>query len=54
MQRMSDPQMVEAFMRSSTSPWPSSGTGAARSSTVLLPGKYAPVIMRLVIVQSSR
>jgi hypothetical protein len=39
MQRMSDPQMVEAFMRSSTSPCPGSGTATSRSSTVLLPGK---------------
>src|ERR1035438_9013533 len=34
--------MVDAFMRSSTSPWPGTGTATSFSSTVLLPGKYAP------------
>ena len=33
------PQMVEAFMRSRTSPWPGSGPETSRSSTVLLPGR---------------
>src|ERR1019366_9588570 len=42
MQRMSEPQMVDAFMRSSTSPWPGAGTATSFSSTVLLPGRYAP------------
>src|ERR1035437_9246924 len=42
MQRMSEPQMVEAFMRSSTSPWPGAGTATSFSSTVLLPGRNAP------------
>src|ERR1035441_3465552 len=42
MQRMSEPQMVDAFMRSSTSPWPGTGTATSLSSTVLLPGRYAP------------
>src|ERR1035441_1723931 len=42
MQRMSEPQMVDAFMRSSTSPWPGTGTSTSFSSTVLLPGRYAP------------
>src|ERR1035437_10306734 len=44
MQRMSEPQMVEAFMRSSTSPWPGTGTATSFSSTVQLPGRYAPFI----------
>jgi hypothetical protein len=38
---MSDPQIVDAFMRSSTSPCPGSGTAASRKAVVLLPGKYA-------------
>src|ERR1035438_10580977 len=42
MQRMSEPQIVDAFMRSSTSPWPGTGTSTSFSSTVLLPGRYAP------------
>ena len=32
-------------MRSSTSPWPGSGTGTSRNSTVLLPGRNAPVML---------
>src|ERR1035441_4098626 len=42
MQRMSEPQMVDAFMRSSTSPWPGAGTATSCNSTVLLPGRNAP------------
>src|ERR1039457_2901386 len=45
MQRMSEPQMVDAFIRSSTSPWPGTGTATSLSSTVLLPGRYAPVML---------
>src|ERR1039457_4241362 len=41
---MSEPQMVDAFMRSSTSPWPGTGTATSFTSTVLLPGRYAPFI----------
>jgi hypothetical protein len=44
MQRISEPQMVEAFTRIKTSPWPELGTGTARISTVLLPGKNAACI----------
>src|SRR5208337_5204313 len=41
MQRISEPQMVEAFTRIKISPWVGAGTGTVRISTVLLPGKNA-------------
>src|ERR1035438_9761769 len=44
MQRISEPQMVDAVMRSSTSPWPGAGTDTSFNSTVLLPGRNAPFI----------
>jgi hypothetical protein len=48
MQRISEPQIVEAFMRNSTSPWPGVGTGTVRISTVEFPGKYAAVIVSFI------
>src|SRR5579862_6897667 len=45
MQRMSEPQMVDAFMRRRTSPCPGTGTGTSRNSVVLLPGRKAPSIV---------
>jgi hypothetical protein len=44
MARMSDPQMVEDFMRSRTWPHPGSGTAYERISAVLFPGSTAPCI----------
>ena len=44
MQRMSDPQIVVLFVRTSTSPWSGTGTSNVRSSTVLFPGSTAPVM----------
>src|ERR1017187_1018233 len=41
MQRISEPQMVEALTWMSASPWPGTGTGTSRISTVLLPGRKA-------------
>ena len=37
--RMSDPQIVDAFIRIRTSPWPGTGTDTRRKSTVLSPGR---------------
>src|SRR5580658_4659245 len=48
MQRMSEPQMVEAFTRSKTSPWPGDGTGTVRNSTVEFPGRYAAVMVAFI------
>jgi hypothetical protein len=48
MQRISEPQMVEALMRSKTSPWPGTGTGTVRISTVELPGRNAAVIVSFI------
>src|ERR1700677_3354174 len=45
MQRMSEPQIVEAFIPNKTSPWPGAGTGTDRSSTVEFPGRYAAVMV---------
>src|SRR4051795_8783209 len=42
MARMSDPQMVEAFMASRTWPGPGSGSGRSRISVVELPGRKTP------------
>src|ERR1700752_2824715 len=42
MARMSEPQMVEARMASSTCPGPGSGSGSSRISVVELPGKKTP------------
>src|SRR5208283_2041030 len=53
MARMSEPQIVEAFMRRSTSPWPGSGTGTAFRTTVLLPGRNAPCIVVAIVNVSS-
>ena len=44
MQRMSEPQIVEAFVLTTTWPWPGFGMGNSFSSTVLLPGRIAPRI----------
>jgi hypothetical protein len=48
MQRISEPQMVEALTRNRTSPWPGVGTGTVRISTVELPGKNAAVIVSFI------
>src|ERR1700691_1105577 len=48
MQRMSEPQIVEAFTRSKASPWPGDGTGTVRNSTVEFPGRYAAVIVAFI------
>src|SRR3954454_5948178 len=42
MARMSDPQMVEAFMASRTWQGPGSGSGRSRISVVELPGRKTP------------
>jgi hypothetical protein len=47
---MSEPQMVEALTRSSTSTWPGCGTGTVRSSTVELPGRKAAVMVEVIFV----
>src|SRR5580658_9686340 len=52
MQRISEPQIVEAFTRSSTSPCRGTGTGTVRISTVLLPGRYAAVIVSFIVLLS--
>ena len=41
---MSEPQMVDDFVFTKTSPWPGVGTSNSFSSTVLLPGSIAPCI----------
>jgi hypothetical protein len=48
MQRISEPQMVDAFTRSRTSPYAGDGTGTVRISTVLSPGKNAAVIVEFI------
>src|ERR1035441_944843 len=48
MQRISEPQMVEAFTRKSTSPCPGAGTGTVRISTVELPGRNAAVMVSFI------
>jgi hypothetical protein len=45
MARMSLPQMELAFIWISTWPCPGLGTGTSRNSTVLLPGRMAPVMV---------
>src|SRR5271157_3378072 len=50
MHRISEPQIVDAFIRSSTSPWPGSGTATSFSTVVLSPGKYAPCIVVAIAV----
>jgi hypothetical protein len=52
MHRISEPQIVEAFTRSSTSPCPGTGTGTVRISTVLLPGRKAAVIVSFIALHS--
>jgi hypothetical protein len=47
---MSDPQMVEAFTRSNTSPWPALGTGTVRNSTVESPGRNAAVMVAFISI----
>src|SRR3954462_3113853 len=42
MARMSDPQMVDAFMASRTWPGPGSGFGRSRMSVLELPGRKTP------------
>src|ERR1700731_2430382 len=41
MQRISEPQIVEAFTLSKTSPCPGRGVGRVRRSTLRLPGRNA-------------
>src|ERR1019366_5805166 len=50
MQRRSEPQMVEDFIRSSTSPWPGSGTATCLRTVVLSPGRYAPSMVVSIVV----
>src|SRR5579863_8259917 len=52
MQRISEPQMVEAFTRSRTSPCPAVGTGVVRNSTVLSPGRNAAVMVSFISIYS--
>ena len=52
MQRISLPQMVEAIVFTSTWPWLGVGMGNSRSSTVLLPGKIAPIIVSAMNLSS--
>jgi hypothetical protein len=52
MQRMSEPQMVEAFTRIKTSPCPGLGTGTVRISTVLFPGRNAACIVFCMLLIS--
>src|SRR5512134_3357947 len=55
MQRMSEPQIVVLFVRTSTSPWPGVGTSKLRRSTVLFPGRTAPCIrVGLSLIGASR
>jgi hypothetical protein len=42
---MSLPQMVQAFIFTSTCPWPGLGMGTVLNSTVLFPGRYTPCIV---------
>src|SRR3954470_13331748 len=42
MARMSDPQMVDAFIASRTWPGPGSGSGRSRISVLELPGRKTP------------
>src|ERR1035437_3654040 len=49
MHRMSEPQMVEALTSSKTCPLPGAGIGTSLSSTVLFPGKYAALIISLIL-----
>jgi hypothetical protein len=44
--------MVEAFMRSRTSPCPGAGTGTVRISTVESPGRNAAVIVSFISIFS--
>jgi hypothetical protein len=53
MQRMSEPQIVEAFTCSSTSLYDGAGTGTVLNSTVLFPGKNAAFIDLLIVSCSS-
>jgi hypothetical protein len=53
MARISDPQMVEDFMRSRTWPHPGSGTAYERISAVLFPGSTAPCISVFVFMLMS-
>jgi hypothetical protein len=46
---MSEPQIVDAFTRNRTSPWPGSGTGTVRISTVESPGKNTAVIVAFIL-----
>ena len=48
MHRMSEPQIVDACTASRTSPWPGVGMGTLFISTVLLPGRYAALIVVLI------
>jgi hypothetical protein len=45
MQRMSEPQIVDAFTRIRTSPCCGDGTGTVRISTELFPGRNAASIV---------
>jgi hypothetical protein len=49
MQRMSEPQIVDAFTRIRTSPCCGDGTGTVRISTELFPGKNAASIVFSII-----
>src|SRR5213082_645796 len=48
MQRISEPQIVEALTSISTSPWRGTGTGTLRNSTVLLPGRKAAFMLACI------
>src|SRR4051794_13685575 len=49
---MSLPQIEDAFIRTRTCPWPGSGMGYSRNSTVLLPGKITPVMVAVAVLMS--
>src|SRR5947209_13498803 len=48
MQRISDPQMVHAFMRSRTSPCRGCGTATSLRKAVLSPGRNAPCMVWVI------
>jgi hypothetical protein len=47
---MSLPQIVDAFICTSTSPWPGLGTSNSLISTPELPGRIAPIILEGMLI----
>src|ERR1035441_3534485 len=50
MQRISEPQIVEALIRNKTSPCPGADTGMVRISTVEFPGRKAAVMVSCIVI----